>query len=129
MYDSQNTLEAVPERSVAPATPSPQARKGLGLTMEAGRIVRLEGLLRKPEFNGTTGQLVEYDKGVERWKVAVHAMNGDWMMVRTANMRPVPDENDELLLEPGRRVRLEGLKSVPELNGTFGVVVEYNEVR
>ena len=38
--------------------------------LKPGRVVRVHGLKTATEFNGTQGELVDFDEGLGRWVVA-----------------------------------------------------------
>ncbi|CAE8596229.1 unnamed protein product, partial [Polarella glacialis] len=125
------TLPAVPS---SPVRRVPQQDSGI----LPGMHVRIHGLKARPELNGTEGTVVEWDDVEERWKV--HSDSGAGLMLRAANLKPgvtlpavpssperrAPQQDSGIL--PGMHVRIHGLKARPELNGTEGTVVEWDDV-
>ncbi|CAE8656835.1 unnamed protein product [Polarella glacialis] len=125
------TLPAVPS---SPERRVPQQDSGI----LPGMHVRIHGLMARPELNGTEGTVVEWDDVEERWKV--HSDSGAGLMLRAANLEPcvtlpavpssperrVPQQDSGIL--PGMHVRIHGLMARPELNGTEGTVVEWDDV-
>ncbi|CAK0888950.1 unnamed protein product, partial [Prorocentrum cordatum] len=114
--------------------------------MGPGSEVLVVGLRARPELNGQRGTVVEWDGAELRWKVAMD--DGSGKMFREANLTlcgsPVsfdPDttrerdirtspatSTDRQALVPGTRVVISGIKAQPHLNGSQGVIVEWDEV-
>jgi len=129
-------LLSVESSTVAPPTPSER-----GEAIRPGAAVCVNGLRARPEFNGQTGTVVEWDEGEKRWKVQM--ADGSRLMLKLANLEvlAVSDSNtkskpsvsekvssqvDDIV--PGASVLLIGLQGSPGMNGMQATVVEWDDM-
>jgi hypothetical protein len=87
-----------------------------------GNKVTIVGLTAATRLNGQGATVARYNAINGRWEVVLH-ISGERKGMRAEHLRAV----GELVLEPGDRVRVLGLKSESgqELNGKEGQVVRY----
>jgi len=80
-------------------------------------VVLVKNLRSAPQHNGSYGKILEYDPSKDRYSVILD------------------DEDQVLSLKPDsiqqivHNVEMVGLESRPELNGTMGVLFDYNELK
>lgn len=79
-----------------------------------GTVVSLKGLVNQPDRNGDRGEIADYDPASGRYTVAIE------------------DSDEVIRVKPSNllqhiHVKLQGIGSKPELNGTQGTVIAWNE--
>ena len=66
--------------------PLPAALQRPVQSFRAGQRVVVKNLTKRPEVNGTEFELLEFDTGTQRWKVATD--DGGFMRIREDNLLP-----------------------------------------
>lgn len=121
----------------------------LDTSFAPGQQVRVVGLNLRPDLNGQTGTISQWDEKESRWKVCM--TDGSDKMFKTGNPEVISDAAflvEELSplnkaavvtlasptveggtfsdLRVGQKVRVVGLKARPELNGQVGSLAEWS---
>lgn len=100
-------------------------------TALVGKMIAVYGLAKKPELNGAQALVKDFDYGSLRYTVEVDGGRGTFKLKRE-NLRdlatPAPPQTSDSPDDPfiGKMWEVQGLNAKPELNGTKGVVKEFD---
>jgi len=100
--------------SESQSSAEPFVKAGLPL----GSCVRISKLQQRPELNGKLGTVVGWDSQQDRCQVRLP--DGTGLLLKACNL-------DLASIEPKMRVQVDGLQVRPDLNGSFGTVVEWDD--
>lgn len=85
--------------------------------LQEGTRIRIRGLKTRPDLNGQEGVLDGYDSGHSRYKVQAAGEN---LLLNKDNLMVISQA-------ASKRVRIQGLKSQPALNGKEGIIISSDQ--
>lgn len=104
--------------------------------IEPGVVGHLVGLVSRPDLNGCEAEARSYTPAAGRYTVTVTRVQAAARIVCGGGAGEPDEAPEEMRVKPenfrlpdGTAVRVIGLQSAPELNGSTGVVQRYNEAK